>query len=190
MTFLVCADFIRNAELLDDQRLAKQRVEGHQILKAIVENSGWKHHPIVKAWRHYLGALKYYINCIILEFIRRGGNNNLPLLDVPHTILMPWWVSWERLHHSHRAMLLRKNPFYYEGKFTVNPEYMLYGYIWPHSVTYDNRNANLSTITAPIPDELVDPVYCSSTVKSGPRTGQQCHRLVKDKQPQCSIHRK
>jgi hypothetical protein len=190
MTFLVVADFVLNAKLLDDQRLAKQRVEARQILDAIMKGTGWKNHPITHAWRNYVDALKYYTNCIILEFIRRGGNNTLPLFEIPKIIMIPWWVNWDRLHQSHRAMLMRKNPFYYRSKFSVEAEYFNYGYIWPHNIPYDNRDAPLESITAPIPDELINPVFCSAILQSGKRKGHQCQRLVKDKQQLCTVHRK
>jgi len=190
MTFIIIGDFVLNAQLLDNQRLGKQRVEARQILDAIQKNTAWKNHPIVHAWRPFINALKYYTNCVILEWIKRGGENNLPLFDIPSIILIPWWSQWDRLHHSHRAMLMRKNPFYYNDKFTVNIEYNMYGYIWPHNILYENRFAPLQSITNEIPKELVNPVYCTGILKSGKRSGQTCNRLVKDKAPYCTIHRK
>lgn len=202
MTFIITGDFVLNAQLLDDQRLGKQRVEARQILDAIQKGTvpvngkmpGWVNHPIVHAWRPFVEALKYYTNCIILEWIRRGGDNNLPLFEIPHIILIPWWSQWDRLHHSHRAMLMRKNPFYYQDKFVVEPDYYTCGYIWPHSVTYEGRMAPLPDITAPIPKELVNPIYCRGILKSGKRAGNSCDRLVKTKtasvHPYCAIHSK
>lgn len=200
MTFLVMADFKLNAQLLDMSRIGKQRIEGRQILNIILglsRSQSWSRHPIVQAWRPYPTALKYYINCIIEEFIRRGGRNNLPLFELPALILMPWWTQWERVHQSHRAMLMRKAPHYYGDKFSVDPEYMAHGYIWPGSiqeaspdskklptVTYDNRNQPLAMIAAPIPKELVAPVYCKSVMRSG----ATCHRLIKDGAQCCRIH--
>jgi hypothetical protein len=190
MTFLIIGDFVLNAKLLDDQRLAKQRVEARQILDAIENGSAWSNHPIVHAWRNYTNALKYYTNCIIREFIMRGGNNNLPLFDIPKMILIPWWSNWDRLHQSHRAMLMRKNPFYYKDKFSVDPEYQQYGYIWPHYIKYEDRFAPLNTITFPIPDDLKNPIYCNSVLKSGKRKGSPCQRLIKGEHVSCTIHRK
>lgn len=189
MTFLVTGDFVLNAELLDSQRLAKQRVEAKQILDAIASGRGWIHHPIVKAWSLYPDALKYYANCVIREFMKRGGHNTMAVYDVPKVILMPWWATWTRLHQSHRAMLLRKNPFYYTPKFSVEPEYMQCGYIWPHALEFKDAHKPLSDITAAIPQELQNPVFCTAILKSGTRAGQPCQRLVKDKMPACSIHR-
>lgn len=206
ITFLVTSNFIENAKILDDRRLAKQRVEARQIIDAIENGTKWKNHPITRAWLGFIPALKYYTNCIIQEFIRRGGNNNLPLFEIPKMIMMPWWVTWDRLHQSHRAMLIRKDPFYYTDKFEVNPEHYLYGYIWPHSVIYENRFSPLSTITAPIPKHLINPIYCQAILKSGKRKGDICrqlvkepqtllseesnHLLIKDKYSLCGIHRR
>jgi len=191
MTFIVVSDFIENAMLLDMARLGKQRVEAYQIWNVITGRStGWAHHPIVAAWRPYQHALEYYTNCIINEFIRRGGKNNLALFILPPVILMPWWCKWDRLHQSHRAMLLRKDPFFYRDKFTVQDDYQTYGYIWPHNIDYDNRDAPLAIITAPIPPELVNPVYCNAIIKSGERKGSTCNRLIKNGGVLCAIHNK
>ena len=75
-------------------------------------------------------------------------------------------------------------------KFEVDEEYKNYGYIWPDKVDYVNRNLPLADITAPIPRELIDPVYCMSILKSGNRKGEHCHRLVKGNNIFCTIHSK
>ncbi|MCJ7636175.1 MAG: hypothetical protein MUO21_01655, partial [Nitrososphaeraceae archaeon] len=171
---MVVEDFVLNATLLSNEHLGKQRIEAKQIIDTILGiTKGWRHHPAVRAWEPFVIALKYYANCCIDEWIRRGKKNTLPHYELPPgTITMPWWVKWDRLHQSHRAMLFRKNPFYYGDKFTVEQEYTLYGYIWPHSVDYENKNKPLSEITAPIPDNLINPVFCKSVLKSGIRKGQ------------------
>ncbi|CAH6418213.1 Hypothetical protein HVR_LOCUS80 [uncultured virus] len=214
MTFIVIGDFILNAQLLDDQRLGKQRVEARQIINAIQNGGkriidpstgmnravlgGWVNHPIVIAWRPFVTALKYYTNCIIMEWVRRGNNNTIPLFELPSLIMMPWWVKWDRLHQSHRAMLYRKNPFYYYNKFTIDPEYLLHGYIWLNTVSYENRFSSLDLIAAPIPEDLINPIYCKGILKSGKRVGETCNRLIKntkhlpraDGRQYCTIHRK
>lgn len=190
MTFIVIGDFILNAQLLDNARLAKQRVEACQIIDAIIKGTGWKNHPITKAWANYLDALKYYTNCIIIEFIRRGGKNNIPLYDIPDTITVPWWFTWDKLHQSHRAMLYRKDPFYYYDKFTIDSEYLSYGYIWPTDELYFNQNLTLDKITSPIPKHLINPKYCPNILKSGKRKGQTCNRLIKNTyKNHCNIHK-
>lgn len=196
MTFIIMADFILNAALLDDQRLGKQRVEAKQIVDIIEgKKKAWSNHPIVLAWTPFLIGLKYYTNCIISEWINRGRVNNMELYpDLPDMIPIPWWAQWDRLIQSHRAMLLRKDPFYYKNKFTCESEYNQYGYIWPHKISYENRMTDLELITAPIPKELANPVYCCGILQSGNRKNQSCNRLVKHKQadvyPYCTIHLK
>ncbi len=201
MTFLVHPDFAINATFLSLKHLGKQRLECIQIYNAIckikdgVDKSsgrlpGWINHPIVRAWVEYTDALKYYTNCIINEFIARGCNNNIPLYSLPATFDIPWWATWDRLHQSHQAMLVRKDPWSYADKFNVDPEYTNYGYIWPADLTVDHMYAPLAEITAPIPKELVKPVFCTGILKSGVRAGQTCNILVKDASLWCRKHRK
>ena len=191
MTFIVVGDFVLNATLLDSIRLSKQRIEAKQIVDVIIKGSGgWANHPIVKAWRPYLNALKYYANCIIKEHIRRGYKNSIELYKLPKIVIKPWWSHWDRLHQSHRAMLFRKNPFYYEGKFDIQEEFLRYGYIWPHDIDYKNRNDPLESITAEIPDNLIDPKYCPALIKSGSRAGESCNRLLKKGRKFCGTHDK
>lgn len=193
MTFIVIGDFVLNAQILSMEHLGKQRVEAKQIIDILLKGStsgAWVNHTAVRSWRGFIDALKYYANCIIQEFIRRGGNNTMPLYELPEKIDMPWWARWNRLHQSHRAMLYRKNPFHYHDKFTIEEPYLSYGYIWPCNVSFENQNDDLSKITADIPKELINPVYCCGILKSGNRKNQYCQRLVKDKYHLCKIHRK
>lgn len=79
-------DFIINAQRLGKrfkESPGKQHIEAVQILDAIQKSTKWVNHPIVKAWRPFIDALKYYINCVIQEWIHRGGENNIPLFEIP-----------------------------------------------------------------------------------------------------------
>jgi len=113
-TFLPYSNFQKTAEVLDWRRLGKQRVEGMQIIKTILnpEAKGWKNHPIVVMWTPYVQALMMYTNTIINEWIKRGYNNNMELYDFD-SIEMPHWLGYEPFHSSHRANLLRKDYEYY-----------------------------------------------------------------------------
>jgi len=90
-TFLPYPDFIRSAQTLDWKRLGKQRVEGMQLLKAILGErkldgnfyNGWINHPATKMWSSYPDALKVYTNTMINEWILRGYKNNMQLYEVP-----------------------------------------------------------------------------------------------------------
>src|ERR1700712_4663814 len=60
-TFLPYSTFLASAAVLDDRRLGKQRVEGFQILRALVfPNYAWKQHPAVRMWRGFVPALVAY----------------------------------------------------------------------------------------------------------------------------------
>jgi len=76
-TFMPYPDFIRVAQVLDDKRLGKQRVEARQILD-MSPASRWRHHPAVRMWQGYDEALKLYINCMVKEWIQRGFVSELP----------------------------------------------------------------------------------------------------------------
>lgn len=114
-TFLPYPDFMKSAEVLDYRRLGKQRVEAKQIINALSpdSNSRWRNHPAVRMWRNYEHALRYYHDIMILEWINRGYKNNMVLFHVHGSFDMPHWLDDERLHSSHRANLLRKDPIFY-----------------------------------------------------------------------------
>ena len=113
-TFLPYPDFKKTAKVLDYRRLGKQRVEALQIQKAlIVEDYGWKNHPIVKMWMGYENALMEYKNIMINEWISRGFNNNMGLDTNIGPRIYPKWLGNEELHASHRSNLLKKDYEYY-----------------------------------------------------------------------------
>src|SRR5689334_11934420 len=109
MTFVVVSDLVLNAQILDSVRLLKQAVEANQLIRTLITGKGWIHHPITLAWQGHLEGLKFYYNCILKEFITRGGKpKKLVLYEVEPDFTLPWWINWDRLHQSHRAMLFRK----------------------------------------------------------------------------------
>ena len=113
-TFLPYSNFQQSAEVLHWRRLGKQRVEGMQIIKTILnpEQKGWQNHPIVIMWTPYVQALQLYTNTIINEWIKRGYNNNMELYTID-SIEMPHWLGKKEFHASHRANLLRKDYEHY-----------------------------------------------------------------------------
>ena len=135
-TFLPYANFEQSAKVLDRSRLGKQRVEGYQILKALLLGKGWIHHPATKQWAGHEIWLCYYITVICDEWTGRGYADSIVekvrdlLLEHPLSVgTKPEWLGNEEYHSSHRANLLRKDSEYY-GKFgwTENPEMPYY---WP-----------------------------------------------------------
>ena len=123
-TFLPYESFEESASVLDWRRLGKQRVEGMQIINAInnPKKQGWQNHPATIMWTPYVNALKLYTNVIILEWIKRGYNNNMELYDF-NNLEKPHWLGKEEFHSSHRANLLRKDyESYSKFGWKENPE--------------------------------------------------------------------
>ena len=136
-TFLPYEDFDQSAQVLDSQRLIKQRVECKQIVKAhTVPGYGWQHHPAVLMWHSYDLALLKYAMAIHRECDRRGIRDKV---DIAGWFLlnaaklkdtnpaMPPWIGDERLHRSHQSNLKRKSPILYR-QFDVPVDLPYY---WP-----------------------------------------------------------
>jgi hypothetical protein len=199
MTFIVTGDFVVNASFLDTSRVCKQVVEANQILNTLLSGGSWSKHPIVKSWDGFINALKYYINCVVLECLKRGYDVNPNLYEIKYPIIMPWWTQWSFLHQSHRAMLIRKNPFHYAplftNKYAVDITFFGHGYIWPSDMninyvnTFDKLTTNdLPDLCAVIPKDLVNPRFCSAILGSGKRVNQTCNILLRDESCFCKRH--
>ncbi len=111
-TFLPYSDFARCARVLDDKRLRNQVKECDQIREACVNPEGpWGQHPIVRMWRGHEDWLDFYKACCLCEGSRRREEwctDAKPPLTSP-----PIWLGDPRLHISHRANLVRKDPDHY-----------------------------------------------------------------------------
>ena len=124
-TFLPYASFQLSAEVLDNQRLGKQRVEAMQIIKAITGQKtlsgksykGWIHHPCSVMWKDYVPSLKHYHNVMIDEWVKRGFKNTMlhyPDNEISELVIdLPYWFGDKHFHLSHKSNLLRKNYDYY-----------------------------------------------------------------------------
>ena len=153
-TFLPYADFAASAAALDDRRLGKQRVEALQVLRALTrETYGWKHHPAVRMWVGHELALASYGLAICAEWVARGHADtcaatmavDLAAADLPAALpqtelgaesQLPPWLGDERLHRSHQASLVRKDPSFYSSRFPeADPDLPYY---WP---THDGPGA-------------------------------------------------
>lgn len=128
-TFLPYPDFARSAQVLDYRRLGKQRVEARQIRKALLDGGGWRNHPATRMWDGYIDALDLYTNTMITEWLGRGYKNNMIFYDCDYDMSKPSWFGDDRIHSSHRAALLFKNPQHY-GQFGWTEEPKL-SYVWP-----------------------------------------------------------
>lgn len=143
-TFLPYPDFRASAEVLDNKRLGKQRVETLQVMKALtVAGYGWQHHPVTAMWRGYRPALMAYQSATCEAWLARGyadtclGKTLLVLADSPADLEayeaedfpMPAWFGREDLHLSHRSKLLAKAPEFYRPLFPREPDTL--DYVWP-----------------------------------------------------------
>lgn len=121
-TFLPYSSFVDSANVLDNKRLGKQRVEVLQIYKTLTgQSKGWTRHPAVLMWKGYERALLSYGMAVCDEWISRGFKDNLlkqfdawdeKLFDT-HRYNDPPWIGDAQLHLSHKANLLRKDPQFY-----------------------------------------------------------------------------
>jgi len=131
-TFLPYSDFEKTVKCLDWRRLGKQRVEAMQIYNIVAgrtDRKGWVNHPAVKMWRGYEDALAVYQNSCIEEWIRRGYNNNMLLIEPKGEIIYPHWFEDEAFHSAHRQTLLSKDyEWYSQFNWKEEPKYE---YIWP-----------------------------------------------------------
>jgi hypothetical protein len=138
-TFLPYPSFVKSAQILDRQRLGKQRVEAVQILRANLGlTKGWRNHPAAKMWRGHEYALSVYGITVCEEWIHRGYKDSLlPEFEkaasvLEHTVppfgplIMPTWLGNAEFHRSHRSNLKRKDPVHYAFD---EPDDL--PYVWP-----------------------------------------------------------
>lgn len=146
-TFLPYADFEQCAEVLDDRRLGKQRVEALQVMRALtVEGYGWQSHPAVLMWKGYEEALAAYGAAVCGAWCRRGFADTCATkieadartagvtsvrsqVELDAADRLPPWLGDESLHRSHRSALVRKDPAYYQQRFPDVPDDLPYE--WP-----------------------------------------------------------
>jgi len=136
-TFLPYTDPKKCAQVLDNKRLGKQRVECVQILNALLieGKKGWGNHPAVKMWRGYEAFLcKVYLKEIMDEWIRRGfdntkcGQHYIKFCNMLGNPIAPNWLN-ESLCITHRSRLIQKNKEFYKTKFPDTPDNL--EYLWP-----------------------------------------------------------
>jgi hypothetical protein len=137
-TFVPSTDFTECAEVLDRQRLGKQRVECLQILRALHGlTRGWRNHPATRMWAGHENALCEYAFSMCDEWVRRGYvdgcREKIAALRVPgeDCIMPPWWGG--PIHTSHRSSLLKRLPDWY-GQFNWTEQPSSDPLFWPVSL--------------------------------------------------------
>ncbi|MHA6792088.1 MSMEG_6728 family protein [Pseudonocardia bannensis] len=146
-TFLPYPDFAASAATLDDLRLGKQRVEALQVVRALTrETYGWKRHPAVRMWDGHTEAAAAYGLAVCAEWTARGRPDTCAVsigedlvaagmapprsqAELEAAGLLPGWLGDERVHRSHRAALLRKDPAHYGPLFPAEDPDL--PYFWP-----------------------------------------------------------
>jgi hypothetical protein len=108
-TFLPYPDFKRSAEVLDNDRLRKQKIEATQILETISGRSkAWAAHPAIKMWVGFEEVLNYYRGVISEECEKRGFLGGFAATLNGESLRMPHFIGLNAFHVSHRSNLLRK----------------------------------------------------------------------------------
>ena len=134
-TFLPYASFQKTAQVLDNKRLGKQRVETYQILRALTGTTkGWVNHPATVMWRGYEFALCQYGITMCVEWEYRGYRDTLLDKFAEYANQFdntgnPWWLGFQPLHISHQSNLYRKDAIHYKD-FVVAP--LDLPYVWCH----------------------------------------------------------
>ena len=148
-TFLPYKSFKKSAQVLDNKRLGKQRVEAMQILNLLMsgdETAAWRNHPAVLQWKGHEGALFRYLRIVCKEWLHRGFNGdkmilNCEQIDLDHGDKLknkkkPKWLN-KALTDSHRSRLLQKDKKHYsqfKWKVPLDLEY-----VWPVRKTPKKR---------------------------------------------------
>ena len=134
-TFLPRKSMVDTMRCLDSLRLGKQRLEVLHIMRVLHgETTGYQHHPAVKMWAGYEGALLWYGRAACAEWVRRGGVDAIGarlMADYPYprdSPFPPWWGN-KAMMETHRSNLVRKAPDYYDQHFPRVRANL--AYLWP-----------------------------------------------------------
>ena len=144
-TFLPYPDFVESAQVLDQARLGKQRVEALQVLRAVtLPGYGWQSHPAVRMWRGHRIALTAYALAITDEWIAQGHADTVRAQVLEFApglggdaggadvaVDLPSWLGDPAVHRSHRSKLVQKEPEWYRGRFPDVPDDL--DYVWPEA---------------------------------------------------------
>jgi len=150
ITFLPSADFQKSADCLDWQfamnRLNNQINEGIIVTRTLLGEyeKGWPNHPTTLMWKGCeLSLVDYCWSCLytwerkkrLTDVVRRAILIRLQQVAVDQggSDVKPFWLGDERLHSSHRAILLGKNPNWYsQFGWTEEPAVKNSDARWPY----------------------------------------------------------
>ena len=149
-TFLPCPGFIESAQILDQKRLGKQRVETIQVLRGLtVPGYGWRRHPAVAMWAGYEEALVRYGLDVCAVWVETGradtcaatlvadlrAATGLDTIRIQSELALagelPPWLGEPVFHRSHQSVLAGKDPAHCRPMFPDVPDNL--PYVWPPS---------------------------------------------------------
>jgi len=141
-------DFRMSARCLDKKRLFKQVVEARQILATngitVYKNDGTtykpshRNHPCVKMWYGYDNALMQYHNEFLNVCLSKGIQTDIKHFDISGEIVLPPWMSDDRIYRSHKSNLLKKDhDFYGHYGWDVPTDIE---YVWGYNDRYNDRS--------------------------------------------------
>jgi hypothetical protein len=186
VTFFIDSNPCVTAQYLDSRRLGKQRVEAKQIITVLEAGElgkGWKNHPATQAWKDYIPALKDYYNAMIDEWITRGYNNTMEKFPHQKDVIYPEWCSNTRIHYSHMARLIQKDPDFYNPRFNPPKEYHNFGYIWP-------SKWNIKELEILPLDKLAEPFKFEMKCQGVKKDGKKCVNKALKSSNYCGVHKK
>ena len=123
-TFLPYSSFLDSARCLDTKRLGKQRVEGLQILQALlrgpksctncllseskcackhrnIRSTPWYNHPATQLWKGHERSFQHYVLTICEEWISRGFKDTVKpkVWDIFLNMSDPICPEWNAFYH-------------------------------------------------------------------------------------------
>ncbi len=145
-TFLPYPNFKRCAAVLDIKRLKKQIIEAYQI----INGQGWTNHPCIEMWNGNRYHLVQYAIAMCDEYEDRDYRPMLRQEIMYWSRIFkpcpePWWLGDERLHLSHRSMLVQKLPEHYGIFWPDVPRDLRYW--WPGRQRCQSNDASAQSVT-------------------------------------------
>lgn len=116
-----------------------------------VRKTSWYNHTATQMWKGYEHVLYHcYMAAIVAEWLKRGCKDTCyekARLIYKETnwcwqsLDNPWWLGYEPLHASHRAVLLSKREWHYKQfgwlEKPAHPINKKYPYVWPTQLPAD-----------------------------------------------------
>lgn len=128
-TYLPFADFLWSARCLDDRTLSNQRIQNHDIMRALLTGEDHLEDPAVLMWWGHEKALLAYHQAVCNEWVNNRGRvdawwDATRLLFLEYNkeptklpMILPIWLGNPDFHISHQSDLLRRDEEHYRPWF-------------------------------------------------------------------------